>query len=179
MAKGKFTQGVVVVAALVLLAALLVPRQRIEPPKPQQQVPDFSFTWQGETRRLSELRGRVVVLNFWATWCPSCVVELPALERLHRALGEKGVYVLGVSVDDDADAYEKFLRDNQLTFPTYRDAEKKIATYYGSYMFPETFIIDPQGRLMRKVVGAQEWDDREVIFFLSRLAEGTGNQLPR
>jgi len=164
-------------AGLVLLAVLLLPPRYSEPPQLQQPVPDFSFTWGGETRRLSELRGRVVVVNFWATWCPSCVVELPSLERLHRALGEKGVYVLGISVDEDAAAYEKFLRENQITFPTYRDAEMELASRYGSYMFPETFIIDPQGRLARKVVGALEWDSPEVMSFLASLVEGRGEQV--
>jgi len=172
MAKGKFTQGVLMAAGLVLLAALLIPARRSAPPRPGQPVPDFSFTWQGRTYKLRELRGRVVVLNFWATWCSPCATEMPALERLHQALGEKGVYVLGISADEEAAAYEKFLRDNQLTFPTYRDAERKIATLYGTYMFPETFIIDPQGRLVQKVVGVQAWDDPEVMSFLARLAEG-------
>ncbi|MFQ5816435.1 MAG: TlpA family protein disulfide reductase [Terriglobia bacterium] len=165
--KGKLISAAVGVGALLLLAALFLPDRRSQPPPP---APDFSFTWEGETHRLSELRGQVVVLNFWATWCPPCVEEMPSLERLHRKLRDQGVVVLGVSVDTDAAAYEKFLRDFQISFPNHRDPSGQIALHYGTTKFPETFIIDREGRINRKLAGPYQWDSPEMVFYLTQLA---------
>jgi cytochrome c biogenesis protein CcmG/thiol:disulfide interchange protein DsbE len=112
---------------------------------------------------LSDLRGKVVVLNFWASWCPPCLEETPSLNKLQQDIASKGGVVLGVSVDEDKDAYEKFLADNHVIFPTYRDASKQTATEYGTSMFPETYIIDRQGRLARKIVGPQDWQSPEIM----------------
>ncbi|MFQ5926052.1 MAG: peroxiredoxin family protein [Terriglobia bacterium] len=168
--KGKLIQAAVGAGALVLLAALFLPDRRSQPPWFHQLAPDFSFTWEGATRRLSELRGQVVVLNFWATWCPPCAEEMPSLERLHRKLHARGVVVLGVSVDKDEAAYEKFLRDFHITFPSYRDPSGQIALGYGTTMFPETYIIDREGRIERKLDGPYQWDSPEILFYLTQLA---------
>jgi len=169
--KAKLVQGIVGLGLIVLLAALFLPDRRSDPPPTTgQAAPDFSFAWEGQERRLSDLRGKVVVLNFWATWCPPCVDEMPSLERLHRKLADRGVLVLGVSVDVDAAAYEKFLRDFHITFPNTRNPE--LAVRYGSFMFPETYVIDRRGRVQRKLVGPHEWDNPEMLFYLTRLASG-------
>ncbi|MBI4462391.1 MAG: TlpA family protein disulfide reductase [Acidobacteria bacterium] len=170
MAKDKLLLSAVGLGAVVLLAALFLPDWRTEPPTASEPAPDFHFTWNGQTQRLSELRGQVVVLNFWATWCPPCVDEMPSLERLYRKLSERGVVVLGVSVDTDAAAYERFLRENHITFPNYRDPKGEIARRYGTWMFPETYIINRDGRVDRKIVGPHEWDNPEILFYLAQLA---------
>ncbi|MEK7215871.1 MAG: TlpA disulfide reductase family protein [Chloroflexota bacterium] len=170
MTNGKLILGAVGAVAVVLLTVLFLPQNPRGPARVNQPAPDFSFTWQGQTRRLSELRGQMVVLNFWATWCPPCVEEMPSLERLHRKLRDRGVVVLGVSVDDDAVAYEQFLRDYHISFPNYRDPGGQIAGRYGTHMFPETYIIDPEGRVARKVIGSHRWDSPEVLFYLTQLA---------
>ena len=170
MAKNKLIQGAVGMGALVLLAVLLLPDWRSEPARVGQLVPDFSFTWAGQQRRLSDLRGNVVVLNLWATWCPPCVEEMPSLERLHRKLRSRGVVVLGVSVDENASAFEEFLRDFRITFPNHRDPTGEIAGRYGTHRFPETYLINREGRLERKVIGAYQWDSPEILFSLTHLA---------
>jgi len=163
-----------VAAGLVLLALLVAmsePGRHTESPKPQEEVPNFTFELAGQPRQLSDLRGQVVVLNFWATWCPPCVAEMPSLERIQQRFSGRGLVVLGISVDADAAEYENFLRTYKITFPNYRDPGKSIATRYGTFMYPETYIIDRQGRLIRKVIGAYEWDSSDILDYFNRVVE--------
>lgn len=169
--KDKVTPVVLGLAALALFLALEADPPFQESPRPSEEVPDFTFISQGREQHLSDLRGRVVVLNFWATWCPPCVAEMPSLERLHRQLGPRGLVVLGISVDADEAAYEKFLRDLNITFINYRDPDREISSHYGTFMYPETYIVDSQGRLVRKIIGALEWDDPQVVTVLTQLLD--------
>ena len=155
---------------LVLLFASPSYRQG-EPSLAGSRAPEFAFTLDGKPAKLSDLRGRVVVLNFWATWCPPCVEEMPSLERLHQQMAGRGVVVLGVSVDEDAEAYEKFLREWRITFPTYRDPSKKIAAAYETVRYPETYIIGTDGRVARKIIAVQRWDSAEMMQYLEQLTQ--------
>ena len=130
---------------------------------------DFEFILDGKLTHLSDLRGKVVVLNFWATWCPPCVEETPALNTLQSQIAPQGGVVLGISLDDDASAYEQFLKDNHVTFPTYRDTTKKIAANYGTHMYPETYLIDRQGKIARKIIGQQAWDEGDILLYVQSL----------
>ena len=169
--KDKVTPVVLGLVALALFLALESEPPFQESPRPSEEVPDFTFTDQGREQRLADLRGHVVVLNFWATWCPPCVAEMPSLERIHQRFSGRGLVVLGVSVDADKAEYENFLRTYKITFPNYRDPGKSIATRYGTFMYPETYIIDRQGRLVRKIIGPLEWDDPQVVEFLTRVLD--------
>jgi cytochrome c biogenesis protein CcmG, thiol:disulfide interchange protein DsbE len=133
---------------------------------------DFPFTIAGKNEHLSDLKGQLVVLNFWATWCPPCVEETPSLNRLQKYIDNRGGTVLGISVDEDAAAYEKFLKDQNIAFPTYRDSTTKSAANYGTTIYPETYIIDRHGKIARKFIGAQQWDSLEMrAYFDAILAE--------
>jgi cytochrome c biogenesis protein CcmG/thiol:disulfide interchange protein DsbE len=153
--------------ALILVAAVLyvfaAPSYRQgEASLAGRRAQDFPIQITGASR-LADLRGKVIVLNFWASWCPPCLEETQSLNRLQEAIAGRGGVVLGVSVDEDQAAYEKFLADNHVVFPTYRDASKKSASNYGTSMFPETYLIDREGRLARKIVGPQDWQSPEVM----------------
>lgn len=129
------------------------------------------FTVQDSDRKVSldQFRGQVLVLNFWATWCPPCVEELPSLMNLQDRMRGRGVTVLGVSIDVDEDAYHRFLKVHSINFLTIRDPQQKVASTYGTTGWPETYIIDRKGVLRRKFVGPVDWNSPEVIDFLNRL----------
>jgi peroxiredoxin len=153
--------GLILAAGLVLSFALPSYRQG-EPSLAGRKAKDFVLQIPGASH-LADLRGKVVVLNFWASWCPPCVEETQSLNRLQQEIAAKGGVVLGVSVDEDAAAYDKFLQDNHVVFPTYRDATKKSAADYGTSMYPETYLIDREGRFARKIVGPQDWQSPEIM----------------
>lgn len=138
---------------------------------------NFPLEINGKPGHLSDLRGKVIVLNFWASWCPPCVEEAPSLNRLQAYLGQHNALVLGVAADEDPFAFSKFLIDHGVTFPTYRDPRTKehsspIALSYGTSMIPETYIIDRRGKIARKVIGPQEWDSPDMrAYFDSLLAQ--------
>src|ERR1700678_300087 len=123
--KRKLNTGVVLafIAGLLFLFARPDYRQG-EPSLRGRPEKDFSLVLNGKPSRLSDLKGKVVLLNFWATWCPPCVDEAPSLNALQERIGPLGGTVLGVSVDDDERAYEEFIKHFELGFPTYRDATK-------------------------------------------------------
>jgi cytochrome c biogenesis protein CcmG/thiol:disulfide interchange protein DsbE len=128
-----------------------------------RRAPDFAFQLAGQTKHLSDLHGQVVVLNFWASWCPPCVEETPSLNELQQTIAPQGGTVLGISVDEDPGAYEKFLQDASVSFPTYDDTSGKTPGIYGTSMYPETYVINRDGDIARKIVGAQNWQDPAMI----------------
>ncbi len=142
-----------------------------------QPAKDFPVTVAGTPEQLSALRGKVVVLNFWASWCPPCKEETPALNRLQKYIAPRNALVLGVSADEDPSAYESFLRTEGVVYPTYRDPAthgmvSPIALDYGTSTYPETFIIDRHGKIARKFVGFQQWDSPQMLaYFDSLLAQ--------
>ena len=118
---------------------------------------------------LNQFRGKVVILNFWATWCPPCVEEMPSLVQLQQRFKDKGVVVLGVNLDVDGDAYHQFLKSYKIDFLTVRDPDHKSSDLYGTFKFPETYIIDRDGILRRKFIGAVEWSQPEIVDFIGKL----------
>jgi cytochrome c biogenesis protein CcmG/thiol:disulfide interchange protein DsbE len=161
--KHKILGPIALILAAAILYAFAAPSYRQgESSLAGRRAKDFPVQITGASH-LADLRGKVVVLNFWASWCPPCLEETQSLNRLQQDISAKGGVVLGVSVDEDKQAYEKFLVDNHVVFPTYRDATKKSAADYGTSMFPETYLIDREGRLARKIVGPQDWQSPEVM----------------
>ena len=139
------------------------------PPRIGTVAPDFTVQDSGSQVTLSQLRGKIVVLNFWATWCAPCVEEVPSLVQLQQKMRTKGVIVLAVSVDEDGSAYRDFLRRHNVDLLTIRDATQKSNALYGTFKFPETYIIDRKGTMRRKFIGAVDWSEPEIVDFLSKL----------
>jgi cytochrome c biogenesis protein CcmG, thiol:disulfide interchange protein DsbE len=132
-----------------------------------EMAPDFTLQDSDRKVVLSGFRGQVVLLNFWATWCPPCDAELPSLMIMQERVRSRGVMVLGVSIDVDGDAYHRFLKQHNVNFLTVRDPEQRISSMYGTSGWPETYIIDRQGVLRRKIVGPTDWTSPDMLEFLN------------
>ena len=154
---------------LPLLAALSGCYSGSRPPHIGSAAPDFTVQDSDRSLKLSNFRGQIVVLNFWATWCPPCVEEMPSLVEMQRRLKAKGVTVVAVSVDVDQGAYNQFLKDHNVNLLTVRDSEQKSNNLYGTFKFPETYIIDRNGVMRRKFIGAVDWTAPEITDFLGKL----------
>jgi peroxiredoxin len=130
----------------------------IKPSRPQA-AKDFAVASPGGgTVRLTDYRGKVVFLNFWATWCPPCLEEMPAIERLYRKYRDRGLVVLAVSVDHDTAVVQPFVKRYKFSFPIGQDPQMALAERYGVRALPSSFFIDRRGQVAALAIGPREWD---------------------
>lgn len=156
-------------AAAAIFALILTGCDRgSHPEQLGTRAPMFALNDGAHSVDLNKLHGHVVLLNFWASWCAPCLEELPSLEQLQRDLPQ--VQIIAVSTDDDADAYERFLKQHSVSLLTVRDAEQRSNAMYGTFRFPETYVIDKRGVIRRKFIGPQEWTSPEIVSYLKKLA---------
>lgn len=157
----------------VLLAAMIyrvVPYLETHNVEVGDKAPGFELADDtGQGVNLSDFRGKYVLLNFWATWCPPCVEEMPSLSALHERLKDQGLVVLGVSVDESEAEYKRFLDRARLSFPTVRDPERSVSSRYGTVKYPETYLINPEGIVIRKYINWQDWNRPEIVNYLNSL----------
>jgi cytochrome c biogenesis protein CcmG, thiol:disulfide interchange protein DsbE len=161
---------------LVVVYVFAMPSYRHgEPSVAGRKAPDFEVVIGGKTGHLSDYRGKVVVLDFWASWCAPCVSEAPSLNALAERIQPEGGVVLGISQDDDPAAYGRFLADHQVAFPTSRDTTSmypmlgKIAQSYGTALIPDVYLISRDGRIAKKIVGEQDWTNPDLISSIETL----------
>ena len=140
-----------------------------EPFSAARRAEDFSMKVGGRQARLSEFRGKIVVLNFWASYCGSCVQELPDLDQLQERIRSRGGVVLAVSIDDNCASYEDFLRMHPVRFQTTCEPTKKVSLEYGTVMIPETYLIDREGLIARKIIGPQQWASAQMTNYFDDL----------
>jgi peroxiredoxin len=134
------------------------------------KAPDFTITSDsGKTITVHEFGGKLLLLNFWATWCPPCVEEIPGLNQLARQLGPRGLVILGVSVDKDESLYRNFLTRSPLAYQTARDPEEKINLTYGTIQYPESYLIDRNGKVIEKFISSQPWASPQMIEHVNSL----------
>ncbi len=154
--------------ALVCLGFLAACNSGAHPPRIGSAAPQFTITDSQRTVSLNQFQGKPVVLNFWATWCPPCIQEMPSLVQLQKQLGDK-VTIIAVSEDEDDNAYKQFVRDHNIDLLTVRDTRQKTNGLYGTTGFPETFVIDRTGKIVRKFIGPQEWTSPEIVDYLKKM----------
>lgn len=130
-------------------------------------APDFTVSDGTTSIHLEKYRGHVVLLNFWATWCQPCVVELPSLLQLHH--DQPDLVILGVSIDEDPDQYSSFIARRHVDIITVRDPTQSAAKLFHTDMWPESYVIDRNGVIRSKYIGAQDWSDPEIRIFLKSL----------
>jgi cytochrome c biogenesis protein CcmG, thiol:disulfide interchange protein DsbE len=156
------------VGAIVLLAAALVwvvsgtLQDRVV--NAGDTAPDFKIVGDdGRTYSRADFGGKVLVLNFWASWCAPCVQEAPSLQAFGEEMRRSGVVVLGVSIDANEKRYKQFLSRFHVTFPTARDPEANLSSSYGTFQIPETYVIDRTGKVREKIISNQNWMDPAFV----------------
>jgi cytochrome c biogenesis protein CcmG/thiol:disulfide interchange protein DsbE len=140
-------------------------------------APNFSITTTaGDTMTPRNFGGKVLVLNFWASWCAPCVEEAPSLNEFAKTFKDRGVVVLGVSVDRNDQLFENFVKRFHVSYPVARDPQQNLSYRYGTYKIPESYIIDRNGTVVRKYAGLPErdgqaisWMDPELLGFVRSL----------
>lgn len=174
---------VAVVAAILVVILAWVNRDRLSPVVPGRPAPDFSVTdLQGASRTLADFRGKVLLLNIWATWCSPCQEEMPSMQRLREAVENEDFAILAISVDapiGERDAIgreggdlEAFAREKGLTFQILHDPSGRIQQVYQTTGVPESFVVDRNGIIFKKVAGPTEWDAPANIQLIQRLLDG-------
>ncbi|MCK4282794.1 MAG: TlpA family protein disulfide reductase [Candidatus Brocadiae bacterium] len=184
----KFTVGyaaavavaLVVMGGCVILATVLRrsggPEGMLRPPPiPSAPYGDMDYDWtvrglDGQDLNMADLKGKVVFLNIWATWCPPCRVEMPSIQRLYEELAPEGV-VFVLASDEDAGTLRDFVRDNDFTLPVY-SATTRPPPALETEAIPTTFIISPDGKIVRRHLGMAQWDHPDVVEFLRGLLQG-------
>ncbi len=134
-------------------------------------APDFEAKdLAGKEVKLSDLRGKVVLVNFWATWCPPCREEIPSMMMLNQSMAGKPFQMIALSIDEGGKAaIEQFFAKSGQSLPAYLDGEQKVAGRYGITGVPETFVVDKKGVILKKIVGGMDWSSPEVIGYLNGL----------
>lgn len=153
--------GGVLAAVAAVLGAALAMSGDLAPVSVGSQAPGFGAVTlaKGDSVRLDQFAGEVVLLNIWATWCAPCEQEMPSIQRLHQEMGAEGLKIVSVSVDDDQpQAVSQWLADRKLTFDVFQDRSHAIERIYQTTGIPESFVIDRHGVIVKKVIGPVEWD---------------------
>jgi peroxiredoxin len=162
------TRAVLVFALMLLVhsAHAATPAQTMTDVADRPAAPDFALKdIDGKLRRLSENRGKVVLVNFWATWCPPCRREMPSMQRAWTHLKGENFEMYAVNVGEDEDTIFGFTFSTgvELTFPILLDRDAQIIKAWSVIALPTSFIVDPQGRIVYRAVGGREWDDPALL----------------
>jgi peroxiredoxin len=165
----QFMKRILTSIALVAVLALAGCYRGSRPNRIGEKAPDFSVKDSDHTVSLSQYRGQVVVLNFWASWCGPCIEETPSLVQMQQRMRDKGITVLAVSIDEDDAAYHRFLKNFNVNFVTVRDPEQKVSGMYGTFGWPETYLVDRTGVVRRKFIGPVDWTSPDIVQTLSKL----------
>ena len=173
--------ALVVIVLLVGVSVYLVSSSSSRPPSevPKSvvvgdQAPDFQLEdTKGSKISLSGLRGKVVLVNFWATWCPPCIEEMPSMERLNEVMGNDDFVMLAINTEQNGrSVVADFLKKNPYTFPILLDDKGDVQKRYGVFKFPESFIVGKDGKVVEKIIGPLDWSSAKTITYLKGLAKG-------
>mgnify|MGYP001062628636 CR=1 FL=1 len=137
-------------------------------------APDFQLEdTKGNQVSLASLRGKVVLVNFWATWCPPCIEEMPSMERLHEVLSGEDFVMLAINTEQNGRSLvPEFLQKTPYTFPILYDDKGIAQNLYGVFKFPESFIVGKDGKVVEKIIGPLDWSSTDAITYLKNLIKG-------
>ena len=125
----------------------------------------------GHSVSLGDYRGKVVFLSFWTTWCPSCITEMPAMEKLHRKLAGKNFAMVAVNIKESAFQVKTFFENNKLSFTALLDLTGEVSTEFGIRAIPTTFILDKKGNIIGRIAGSRNWDSKKAVALFEHLAD--------
>ncbi|RMD71346.1 MAG: TlpA family protein disulfide reductase [Gammaproteobacteria bacterium] len=149
---------------VVILFSLVLAMPSLTEVPGHPKAPDFALPdLDGKVHRLSDYRGKVVVINFWATWCPPCRKEMPSLERAWQVLRKEGIMLFAIDVAEDENAVFAFVAEHDLSFPVLLDEEGGVIGRWSAKGLPTTYVVDPEGRIVYKATGPREWDDASIL----------------
>ena len=133
-------------------------------------APGFTITADnGRSISRSDFGGKLLVVNFWATWCPPCIQEMPSLDQFQKRFAGSGVVVLGISVDRSERAYRDLLRKAGVSFLMARDPEARISAEYGTFKYPESYVINSRGKVVQKIIGPTNWMDQRMVSYIQSM----------
>ncbi|MEJ2696606.1 MAG: redoxin domain-containing protein [Candidatus Sulfobium sp.] len=154
---------ILAVVAIAFLAAMNFSLSTAAASAGEQEAADFSLKdLGGKTITLSSLKGKVVILNFWATWCPSCVSEMPSLNTLYKEMKSRGLEVIAVSTDRSASSVGDFKDTHGLAFPVVMDEDREVTRLYHVFSLPTSFLINKKGIIVEKFYGEYDWTEQEM-----------------
>ena len=147
------------------------PSSAVDLTQERPMAPDFELSdLNGNTVSLSSLRGKVVLVNFWATWCPPCREEIPSMDRLYQLLHSEGVELLAINVEADGpQTVPKFMQRVPFSFPVLYDGDGTVQRKFGVSKYPETFIIDAEGVIRERIIGGIDWNSSQMVTYLRSL----------
>lgn len=125
----------------------------------------------GRQVSLSDFRGKIVFLNIWTTWCPTCRIEMPSMEKLHQKFKNKDFAMVTINLQESATQVKGFFKEYKLTFTALLDTTGEVGSSFGIYQIPTTFILDKKGRIIGKAVGPREWDSKDAIALFEHLTD--------
>jgi len=146
------------------------------------KTPPVDFTLpdsKGRIVRISEFRRKIVFLNFWTTWCYACVIEMPAMEKLHKEFRDRDFVMIAINLQEPVEKVNQFFKDHKLTFMTLLDTEGRIGAKFGIRSIPTTLILDKEGRTIGKALGPREWDGDQAMALFDYLVEKKGAEISR
>lgn len=155
---------VILVCLCYLLAPAAFAGQGLSPVKDKPVAPEFTLPdLDGKIHRLSDYRGKVVILNFWATWCPPCRFEMPSMQTAWLQTKDRGVVILAINVGEDEDTIFTFTGDYPVEFPLLLDKDSKVIRQWSVRGLPTTYIVGPDGRIIYSAIGGRHWDDPKLL----------------
>jgi len=136
------------------------------------QAPDFVLAdLDGNQYRLSDYRGQVVIINFWATWCPPCRAEMPSMQRAWQQLEQESILMLGINVGEDEDTIFQFTANYPVEFPLLMDQDSRVINQWPVRGLPTTFVVSPAGKITYRAIGGREWDDPDLLATVRALTQ--------
>lgn len=161
----KISTAIVACLTLILwIPCSIAAGQSLTPLNPPIAAPEFNLVdMNGKQHKLSDYRGKPVIVNFWATWCPPCREELPAMNRAWGEIKNQGIEMLAVNVGEDEDTIFSFMGDYPIDFTVLLDESGDIINEWPVKGVPTTFVVDPEGKLVYRAIGGREWDDDKLL----------------